>query len=141
VDQVNETRKCYTGRLTVTLAIQGATTPQFPLDGEEEGEPEVLVLVDELCVLADDKGVVAGMRNAIGLIADERTEWFIWTVLLPTNSARLIDAAKCPFAVYRCDETLPGCQRRKTIDAPCAQEASQSMTPPKDENWSRVSMA
>ena len=54
MDQVNETRKCHTGRLTGTVDTQHARAPQLPFDGDAEGELEVVVLIDERCVLAAD---------------------------------------------------------------------------------------
>ena len=99
MDQVNETRKCHTGRLTGTVDTQHATAPQLPFDGDAEGELEVVVLVDERCVLAADV-------DRFG--PDGRAEEFICPDLPPASNAFLIVAAKLPFAICRRDETLPG---------------------------------
>jgi hypothetical protein len=117
----------------VTLATQGATTPQLPLIGDEDGEPEVVVTVSGPCVLADNEGV--GTRTACILNSEGLTT--LSELHISSDNARLIDAEKSPFAVHRCDESLPRWKRR-TGEAPYAPEASQSVTPPKDENWERV---
>ena len=88
--------------LTATLAIQGATAPQPPLVGDEEGGLEVFPRVDEFWVLAnvtDDEGVLFGDVDV--LVPDDWVDETVGTEFPPPESALLMDAAKFPFSEYR----------------------------------------
>jgi hypothetical protein len=139
--QVNEPRKwcIQVGGLTATLATQGATPPQGPLVvGDEEGGLGVFVRVDEVCVIADvaDDGVLLG--DADVLVPDDWVGEVVGTdPPLPDNEL-LMNAAKFPFSMSRRDKLCRELREVKVDDARYAEDASQNMTPPKDEYCSRV---
>lgn len=87
------------------MATQGATAPQPPLVGDDEGELEVFVRVDELWVLAnfvDDEGVLSGDVDV--LVPDDWVDETVGTDSPLPDSALLMDAAKFPFSVYQRDK-------------------------------------
>jgi hypothetical protein len=97
IRSTDKTRKwhIWVGGLTATLATQGATAPQGPLAGDEEGELTVFVRVDELCVLADvgeDEGVLLGDAG-VELVPDEGVDETVGTDAPLPDSALLMDAA------------------------------------------------
>ena len=133
---------CRVEGLTATLATQGATAPQPPLAGVEEGELEVLVRVDELRVLAsvvDGEDVLCGDTDV--LVPEDWVDEIVGTDPPLPDSALLMDAAKFPFSVYRRDKLRLDLRKVRVGDAPYAWDASQNMTPPKDEYCSRVCKA